>query len=275
MIYFFKFVIVKFMIMSKLLGIKKIKQKTRHTGSFIGEFVRRWKSIFAILLLLCGAAVFVLMGLIPGAGEKEAVNYLKKFKESGKVIIKIGRTGDGERNTSLTRQDSLGIMQQAAVEMKQRAQREIQGIPFALADKEKLLAFFPVVEGWQMQNPQYHRGGYGGQETSNLNTKYVDTSGKSVEVELIDYSAVPAALQPLKMIFNMERGDGDIRKNEKVSIYNGVPVREEYNSRTRLAQFSTILKKRFILTLKCRGNRCRKTLQDFMPGILPAPAASK
>ncbi|MCK4763965.1 MAG: hypothetical protein KAW12_17315 [Candidatus Aminicenantes bacterium] len=254
--------------MSKLTGIKKNREKTGRFGSSAAEFVRRWKIFAVTILLSCIAAVLILLGLIPGIGKKTTANPLEKLKESGKVIIKTGTSSDEEKNTSLTQQDSLEIMQQAATEMKKRAQREIQGLPFVLADKETLLAFLPAVEGWQMQESQYHRGGYGGRETSNLNTKYLDSAGKAIEVELIDYSAVPAALQPLKIIFNMERSEEDKRRNEKVSIYNGVPVREEYNFRTKLAQFSAILKKRYIITLKCRGSGCRRTLQGFMPGVL-------
>lgn len=223
---------------------------------------KKWtiSGLIALCLIAVVGIVITLMLLI-GSSEKKLPNPLEGLKSGGLVAISDENKAE-ERRSSLSPWDSVKTMGKAAEAVKKRFER-IRAEKTILADKEKLLSLLAPVSGWQIKKSQYYLGGYGEEETANLNITYSGADSRSIEVEIIDYGATPAALQPMKMIFKMERDEEMEQRDGKVSDYNGHLVFEEYNRRKKQRQFSSILKDRYLIKLKHIGNNSRKTLQNF------------
>lgn len=213
------------------------------------------------MFLVVAIAVVVTLVLL-SAPAKEKISTPLEGLKGGEIVAISEKDRAEETRYSIAPRDSLKTMEQTAAIVKKRFER-IRAEKILLADKEKLLALLPPVKDWQMGNPQYHRGGYGEEETTNLNVEFTGANSMKIQVEIVDYGAAPAAMQPLKMIFKMEKGDVAGPRADRVSDYNGNLVFEEYNRRLRQRQFSSILKDRYLIKLKLRGRNTEEIIKDF------------
>ncbi len=261
--------------MSKLkLILNSIKKRLYHYLSVIfsaGIKIKRprhfvlpiWGIVLVVGLIIAGTILLITFLKVPR--ETKTVIMLDQIRP-GDLAAKTEEDREEMTSSSLTPSDSLTTMTRAAAVVKKRTE-ERRGKKITLIDEDAMLALLalPVDSKWKLANPQYHTAAYGDVETANLVTRYLDTEGREIRLELIDYIAAPAALQPLKMIFDMEKRKEDNIKQGKgeVVVYNDVVVLEEYNSRVNRAQISTIIKNRFILRLKCTGKKSQEIIREF------------
>lgn len=217
-------------------------------------------SSLAALFIMAAAGIVIAMVVVHGSDRKK--NSLLETIKPGEIIAKSDEDRAEEKYSSLSPQDSLKTIEQAAASRKKRI-AAIRTAKSLLADEEFMLALLPGINGWHLDNPQYHKGGYGKSDTANLIAKYIGPGASVIEVELIDYIEAPAALQPLKMIFNMEQNELAEKRNSQVSTYEGNLVLEEYNAKTKERQFSAIIKNRFLVKLKSNAKNSREILQHF------------
>lgn len=224
--------------------------------------MKNWKipGIISLFSVATIAAVVTLV-LLSSTAKEKGPSSLEGLK-AGEMVAISDKDRTEETRFSLSSGDSLQTMEQTAAIVKKRFER-IRAEKVLLADKETLLNLLPPVKDWQMGNRQYHRGGYGEEETTNLNVDFSGEDSMKIRVEIVDYGAAPAALQPLKMIFKMEKEDVAEPRADRVSDYNGNLVLEEYNRKLRQRQFSSILNDRYLIKLKIKGKNTREILQDF------------
>lgn len=214
----------------------------------------------AALLVTTAAGIVIAMVVVNGSDRRK--NSLLETIKPGEVIAKWEEDRSAEKYSSLSPQDSLKTIEQAAASQEKRI-AAIRTAKSLLADEEFMLALLPGLNGWHLDNPQYHKGGYGKSETADLIAKYIGPGADIIEIELIDFIEAPAALQPLKMIFNMQQSELAEKRNSRVSLYEGNPVLEEYNTKTKERQFSAIIKNRFQLKLKSSAKNSSEILQHF------------
>lgn len=239
-----------------------VQDETRDRGKTLVQGIKRKLPVFILLFLLAAVGLVVTLLLLPDSKENQVLNPFAGLKP-GELIVKSDGNRVEEKEFSLSPRDSQETIKQAAALVKKRFD-DIRANRITLADKETLISLLPDVRNWQIENPQYFKGGYGGQETANLTASFTSQgSGGVVRVELIDYKAAPSALQPLKMIFKMGRDEETERRSGKVTNYNGNFVLEEYNSKKRERQFSTIIRDRYLVKMKCSRNNSQEILQNF------------
>lgn len=223
----------------------------------------------ALAYLAAGVVIIIFLILVWGLGHKDnGFTTLSddKIKDIGEVIEKSANYQEEDWGIPFSREDSIKAMQEAAEEMKKRSE-EIQGKKIVVADKETLTSSLPKINGWQLESSEYHKGAYGVDETSNLSVRYGGPDSRQVHVEIIDYGAAAAALQPLKMIFSMNNSTENHRRYARVSSYNDILVFEEYDKKAKQAEFSFIKMDRYLINLKCKGNDSLEILKEFLTGF--------
>ena len=154
-----------------------------------------------------------------------------------------------------------------ATEKMKEASEAMHGGEIVTADRDTLLAALPKVDGWEMQNPRYQKTSFSGIEVANVDVDYAGPDGREVSVTLTDAATASAMLAPLKMVFNMKVETEDDSGYQKVHTVNGIPVIEKFDKDDQEAEFSIILKDRYIINLESRGEGSLDILKTFVAAL--------
>jgi hypothetical protein len=151
-----------------------------------------------------------------------------------------------------------------ATEKMKEASEAMHGGEIVTADRDTLVAALPQLDGWEMQNPRYQKTSFSGIEVANVDVDYAGPEGREVSVTLTDAATASAMLAPLKMVFSMKVETEDDSGYQKVGTVNGIPVIEKYDKEDQEAEFSIILKDRYIINLETRGEGSLDILKKFV-----------
>jgi myosin heavy subunit len=186
-----------------------------------------------------------------------------------------GKTADTRDDTTATVSESIEekekktdktapqTMEDVTAVLKERSEK-IHGKDIVVADKDTLTSALPNVRGWEMKPPAYGKQAFGQMETSQLTTTYTGPDTKEIEVTLIDTATASAVLQPLKILFSLNRTIENENGYEKITNYKGMKVFEKYDKQNKRARFSYIVNNRYIVHLDSRGDNSVKLLKDFI-----------
>ena len=199
------------------------------------------QSIVILSLVLALAA-------LPYCGKKESAEE-KAAKQMAEAMDQVSKQMSGVKDAS---------------EKMKAASEKMHGGEIVTSDRETLVAALPRVEGWEMKNPRYHKTSFSGIEVANVDVDYLGAGDQEVSVNLTDAATASAMLAPLKMVFSMNMVNEDDDSYEKVSTVNGIPVIEKYDKRDKDAEFTIILKGRYILNLESRGEGSLERLKKFV-----------
>jgi tetrahydromethanopterin S-methyltransferase subunit F len=171
-------------------------------------------------------------------------------------------TGETAKQTPpATMEDAVKHMQDATGELKKRSE-EIHG-KIVVADKETLTAALPTIDGWTMETPSYRKHSFGQMEGSMLSVTYTGPGSQQLEVDINDTATQSALLQPVKLLFSLNRSIEHENGYEKISTYKGMKVIEKYDKQSKEASFNFIVNDRYLVKIECQGENSLELLKEF------------
>lgn len=138
-----------------------------------------------------------------------------------------------------------------------------QGKTIVVAPEGTLKSALPNVGGWEM-NSSYNTGSFGNITTSAINATYMGPNSQEVTVDITDAGTAAALLAPIKMLFSMNVAIDNEQEYQKISTYNNIPVAERFDKQSKNAEFSIIIKDRYIVNLQTTGDNGLEVLKNFM-----------
>jgi len=138
-----------------------------------------------------------------------------------------------------------------------------QTAKITVVDKETLMAALPKLDGWQLNDPSFNRGAFGGIEIANLNARF-SGGDKELEVKISDTGTAQAMLMPLKMALQMNVAHEDGNGYEKVSNYNDIPVIEKFTKGSQRSELTVVYKDRYIVELDSKGEGSMDLLKNAL-----------
>jgi len=151
-----------------------------------------------------------------------------------------------------------------ATEKVKSASEALHGGDVTASDRDTLIALLPEIPGWKLENARYSKTSFSGIEVSNLNADFRGADGRQIDIQLTDAATASAMLAPFKMVLGMKVENEDDTHYEKVTVHNGVPVIERFDKQDQDAEFTLILKDRYILALESEGPGSLDLLKDFI-----------
>ena len=260
------------------VGIEKLEQEgTPASRSAL------WKMV-GVLAGFLGAiiVVIIVLMLLFGSGDKKADSIavpgvtqtteslpatttaaLEKYKQ----MTEAGRQKTDSKTSQAPKdmKEAMEQMQTATGEIKKRSE-QLQGKEIVVADKAALATVLPTVDGWKMEEPVYDKGTFGQLETANLRATYTSTGADSlrVDVDITDTATASALLSGTKMFISMNIAHDNENKYRKISDYNGVRLIENYDKRSKRMEFTFIVKDRYLVAMRSKGEKSLAILKDFI-----------
>jgi hypothetical protein len=222
-----------------------------------------WKMIGIVAAgLILIIAIIIALATIFGASDEEK----HEVKSSEEVAEKIQdqREKDSQSSKSITTPEEAAKSIDTMTGTIKEQSEKLQGGKIVAADKETFLAALPDISGWTTENTSYNKGSFGQIETSNLSTTYVNSDEEAIDIQITDAATGSAMLRTYKLFIGMKMSKADEYGHEKVSEYNDIPVIEKYRKNPETAEFIYLLKDRYIVNLKSKGEGCLDRLKGFI-----------
>lgn len=167
------------------------------------------------------------------------------------------------RDTEVKIPSTTKQIEDATEEMKKRSE-QLQGGKITVSAKDNLVAALPAIGTWKMDEPRYHKSMLGNIEYSILTTKYTGPDGKIIDVTLTDAGTASAMLHSYQAIFQGNMSHEDDNGYQKIGNYNGIPVIESLDKRTQKTDFAFIIRGRYLIKLRSKGENSLSLLKYFM-----------
>lgn len=190
----------------------------------------------------------------------------QKMKEEAQKEEDSKDSGESDNQTPQTPEEAMKKMNEVTGMIKEQSEK-MAGKEIHTADKAVLVAVLPEITGWKQGNTSYNKRSIGKLETADLNTTYTDPGGREVRVHIADTAAASVALRMYQMAFNMNITREDDNGYEKVTTRNGIRVIEKYTKNPSKASFVFIVKNRYLVELKARGEKPVNVLREFLPRL--------
>jgi len=236
----------------------------------IGAFLAVVVIVIVVLVLLFGSGdkakdQTIIPGLTPTTKSipQDVPSALGKYKKMAELL---GKKSEGKsKQPPMTMEEAREKMNTATEEIKKRSQ-QIQGKEIVVSDKAALIAALPTVSGWQMKEPSYDKGSFGQLETAHLSTVYTSTGPdpQQIDVDITDTATASAILQVTKMFFSMNINREDENGYQKISTYNNIQVIEKYRKQRQRMEITFIVKDRYLVVLRSKGENIQALLKAFM-----------
>lgn len=276
-------------------------QSLEHRGSAASRNAL-WKMVGVIAAGIAGVVVLIfLISLLTGSGEKE-----KKEGDDPMVSVKSrseegvtdtpdntdtpGAPGVADKtddktddktpeppqpSTTTTSKASTPPPTPEAMQKKleevtgklKEASEKQQGEKIVVTDKAAFLAVLPAMSGWTTEHTVYNKRRFGQLEFSEISTVYTGPDGQKVRVRLSDTGTASASLRVYKMAFNMNINNVTDNGYEKITTYNKNRVIEKFTKEPPRAEFTYIVKDRYLVELKADGPDALARLKHFITGF--------
>lgn len=228
-----------------------------------------WQMILIVAggLLAIIVIIFLLAQLFGGSdkakdtpGEQENVVTRTQTNDDGSGDSSGGTTQDGPKNLT----DAAKQMQDVTGILKKQSEK-MQGKEIVVSSKDALTTALPDVSGWKLKNePDYRKQGFAQLETAQIDATYTGPDNKEVQVTITDTATASAMLGSWKMLFRLNLSKDNENVFEKITTHKGMPLSEKYDKRRKVSRLGFIVKDRYLVELKTRGENSLDLLKDFM-----------
>lgn len=160
--------------------------------------------------------------------------------------------------------DAAKQMQDVTGELKKQSEK-MQGKEIIVSSKDAMMTALPDVSGWKLKNePGYSEQGFAQLKTAQLDATFTGPDDKEIQVSITDTATASAMLGSWKMLFRLNLSKDNENVYEKITTHKGMPLSEKYDKRRKVSRLGFIVKDRYLIELKSRGENSLDLLKDFM-----------
>jgi len=180
------------------------------------------------------------------------------------MTIAFSSCGRKETSREKAQKDPAKNTEKLGEAMKQSGPNTAQkGGKIVAADQALLSAALPQIDGWNREEPEYEKNAFAGVESASIHCRYTRSASELVSVKISDSGTASAMLVPLRMFFQLNQSHEDERRYDKVSTVNGVPIIEKFDKRSQRAEYTFIVRDRYIVDLGTAAAGGFALLRDF------------